>query len=237
MKRTLTCWSVVTWIATAWYATVSADEGVDKLLDKVAKAYGGTDLLVRTQALKQTGTTYSTMRGASGPVLRAYQHPDRLRIEIHYPGRQPESRILLGPHAWKQRVPVGGPFHGAMVLQAARMGLPYNLLEARKRVHDRGKVTAENGKTLRVVELPLDQGLHVIVEIDPSSGRILKSRGALSTGGGAMEFQTTYEDFRRHEGRLYAAKEGHYAMGQRTGHTQIERVEFSDQWPESLFQP
>jgi hypothetical protein len=220
-----------------WPVTVIADDSLDALLSRVAEAYGGTDLLIRTKAVIQTGTTYSTMRDSSGPVMRAYQHPDKLRIEIRYPGSDPETRTLMGPHGWRGGVPVKGPFHASMVLQATRMGLPYNLLEGRGRLRDRGAVTGESGKTLRAVELPLSEDMHLIVEIDPASGHILKTRGVLSMGGNRMEFITAYEAFRREEGRLYAAKEVHYAMGQRTGYTDIEQVEFRDRLSDSLFLP
>lgn len=237
MQHKLNRFLLVGLLVVGWPATASADNSLDALLSRLAEVYGGTDLLVRTKAVIQTGTTYSIMRDSSGPVMRAYQHPDKLRIEIRYPGSDPETRTLMGPHGWRRGVPVQGPFHASMVLQAARMGLPYNLLEGRGRLRDRGTVTGENGKALRAVELPLSENMHLIVEIDPASGRILKTRGVLSMGGNRMEFITAYEDFRRKDGRLYAAKEVHYAMGRRTGYTHIEQVEFRDRLSDALFLP
>jgi hypothetical protein len=54
---------------------------------------------------------------------------------------------------------------------------------------------------------------------------------------GLMEFGTVYADFRTQDGRLYAAEEHHYAAGQSTGYTNIERIEFLDTLPESLYVP
>jgi hypothetical protein len=54
---------------------------------------------------------------------------------------------------------------------------------------------------------------------------------------GLMEFGAAYEDFRTQDGRLYASTERHFVGGQPTGHTHIERIEFLDELPESLFTP
>lgn len=209
---------------------------VDALLETLAAAYApaGTDRGVR--AIRQTGVTYSSRREGEGALLRAYAHPDRLLVRIDY-GQETEVRILYGAHAWKQDQPGGGAFHGAMRLQAARMALPWNLIEARDRVRDLGWAGQAGGGRLRILQLPLGDGIALDVGVDPESGRILRSVGRLAGSRGVMEFGTVYEDFRHQDGRLYAATEWHFAQGQPSGHTRIDRVEFPDSLPEDLFVP
>lgn len=210
--------------------------GIDDLLAKVSIAYGGEAARQGAKGMRQKGVTYSNMRKMEGRILRAYQAPDRLRIEIRYPDAE-EIRILNGPHAWKQEQPMTGPFHGALVLQAARLALPWNLLEARDRLRDLGTKKFGDTQELHVLELPLGSGLVMEVGIEPESGRITRSLGKVAGSMGVMEFGTAYEDFRTQDGRLYAATEQHFAIGQPTGTTRIDHVEFLEALPESLFTP
>jgi hypothetical protein len=210
-------------------------EPIDALLARVASAYGGETLREGVKAIRQTGVTYSTMRKAEGRIVRAYQAPDRLRIEIQYPGDE-ELRILNGPHAWKREQQMSKPFRDAQLLLAVRMALPWNLLQARSQLRDLG-VQKHGEALLRMLELPMSESLVIKVAIEPESGRIVRSIGSVAGSMGLMEFGTAYEDFRTQDGRLYAATERHYAAGQPTGHTYIERIEFLDALPESLFTP
>lgn len=212
----------------------AAAQDLDGLLARVAEAYGGkTHTGIR--GVRQTGTTFSSMRG-EGSILRTYQHPDRLRIEIDYPGN-PELRIIRGPKSWIHGKEMGGAFHSSMILQAMRLGLPWNLLENRAQLRDAGLVRLEDGRSLRAIEMPLAPGYSLVVDIDPESGRILRSRGVMPSAGGRMEFATVYEDFKLQDGRLYAATEQHYALGQHIGYTKIGSIEFVDELPGALFEP
>lgn len=216
---------------------VSADENgdLDALLAKVASAYGSEALREGAKAIRQTGVTYSNMRKMEGRIVRTYLAPDHLRVEIQYPGDE-ELRILNGPHAWKGEQPMGKPYRDAQLLQAVRMALPWNLLQARSQLRDLG-VQKQGDILLHMLELPMSDSLAIKVAIEPQSGHIVRSVGSLSGSMGVMEFATAYADFRIQDGRLYAAEEQHYAAGQFTGHTYIERVEFLDMLPESLFVP
>ena len=227
---------LLAWLTVLGFGASAAELPVDALLDKVIAAYGGGNgAPTSAKAIKQTGVTYSAMRGGEAPILRAYQRPDRLRIEIRYPGKA-EVRVLRGTQAWKQGSPMTSAFQGAMLLQATRMGMPWNLLAIRDRLRDMGSMAMPGG-TLRVLEWTTDSGLVMRIGIAPDSGHIVHSLGRLSSTPGSMEFGTTYEDFRHQDGQLYAAFERHFAMGQSIGHTRIEHVEFLDSLPDSLFQP
>ena len=214
-----------------------ASESLNEILSQVAEAYGGEKTIVETRAIKLEGTTYSAMRGAKGPVTRAYQHPDKLLVEIAYQGQATERRVLSGTNGWRQGQAVSGPFHSSMVLQAARMALPRILFDNKDKLIDRGTAKADGASDLHVLEIPLGDELKMLVEIDPQSGRILRSRGIMSMGNATMEFGTGYESFRMHKGRLVAFEEVHYAAGQPTGYTEITAIEFLKELPDYLFKP
>lgn len=234
MKR-WTGLSILLIVLASFMPAASAME-INALLDKVALAYGVNTLAGGLKGIRQTGRTFSFMRQEEGPILRAYQHPDRLRIEIRYPGSE-EVRVLHGAHAWKQGEPAPESFYGAMVLQAARMALPWSLLKDRSQLRELGTIRLDDGRTLQVLEQPLGIGLVMRISIDPDSGRIIRTAGRLTGSMGIMEFETVYEDFRVQDGLLYAATEHHFAMNQATGYTHIDKFEFVDSLPDRLFLP
>ncbi len=215
----------------------SAIADVNELLEKIAEAYGGQKRIAEVTAYLQTGVTFSAMRGVEGDILRSYRHPDHLRVEIKYDENNSELRILAGQHAWKQDQPVGGMFYSAMLLQAARLGLPSILFEHQNHVRDAGLMTGKQGESLHALELNFHGKYLLIVGIDPSNGQILESHGIIKNNGVNMEFATTYHDFRFQDGRMFAFEEVHYAMGQKTGYTRIQRIEILSDLPEEMFHP
>lgn len=213
-------------------ATVGAAD-LEPLLGRISAAYGRSD---PPASILQTGHTVSHTRG-EGALRRAYQSPDQFRIDIHY-STGTETRILNGLRSWQHGKPMTDAFRGALQLQAARLALPWNLLAARASLRDAGEQKLTDGKVLHFVELPLGESLRLVAEIDPDSGRIMRSRGIISaTGHGEMEFGTVYDDFRTTDGRLYAAVEHHFAMGRYIGRSLIEKVEFDVPLDDKLFRP
>ncbi|WP_246265932.1 hypothetical protein [Aromatoleum diolicum] len=209
---------------------VAADLG--PLLERIVQAYGTA---APPTSILQRGRTISHMQG-EGALLRAYRGAERFRIEIHYPNGI-ETRIVDGPIAWQRNRPMGQAFRSALILQAARIALPWNLLAARDTLRDRGEYAFGDGR-LHLVELPLADGLRLVAEVDPASGRVMRSRGILpSPHGGEMVFGTIYDDFRSVDGRLYPAIEHHYAMGRYIGRSIIDTVEFDAPIADALFRP
>lgn len=201
-------------------------------LDEVVAAHGGG---ATPTAIHERGSTESLRRG-SGPVERWWQGPDRFRIEIRYPGA-PESRLLRGAEAWQQGRPATPAFHGAVFLQAARMALPWRLRDHAAQVTDLGATPLANGKQARTLEWQLSQGIRLIIEIDPETRLIMRSRGVLTINNSSMEFATGYEDYRMVDGRRIAMSERHFAMGQYIGHTTLTSVEFPAVLPAPTFAP
>lgn len=210
---------------------------METLLNKVAQAYGGETVITATRAYRQSGVTFSSLRGREGRVKRSYRHPDHLRVEIDYGSEGSELRVLSGARAWKQNEPVGEPFYSAMLLQAARLGLPAALFEFRDNLQQGVTLTAKSGQQLQTLVLNFHGKTGVIAGIDPKTGRILESWGILEFKNFRMEFGTVYDDFRLQNGRLFAFSEEHYAMGGKTGYTRLESIEIVDQLPDELFAP
>ncbi len=214
----------------------AAADDTGALLDRVAAAYGGQERLSEVTAYQEYGNTISAIHPHPGQLHRAFQYPDRLRIEIRYGDDDSELRILSGASAWQQGQPVTGALYSAMLLQAARLGLPNTLLDHRDKVRDAGIITDRQGNALRALELPFHGNMRLVVEIDPATGHILESRGIMAgEHGNGMEFVASYDDFRRVEGRLFAFQETHYAMGRQVGHTTLERIEVTGRLPPDLF--
>jgi hypothetical protein len=210
---------------------VSAAESKQEMFTKVAAAYGAAP----PAAMVETGTTNSFRRG-EGALLRHYKAPDRFRIEISYPSGT-EIRAMAGADAWMQGVAANPALRGAVALQAARMALPWNMLAMQSSALDLGALSSREGKTVRAFELALQDKLKLVVEIDPDTGYILRSRGIQTVGNNSMEFATAYSDFRRESGRTHAYREEHYAMGQHTGNSVITKVDYPQSIPDSVFMP
>lgn len=219
-------------------AAAFASDRVDSLVRKSVDAYGGEAALARAPHIRQFGTATSIMRaGVTGAIQREFTAPDRLRVQITF-GRDVETRVYDGKSGWRMGKQVDGAPYDAMVLQAARLALPLSLLENRKKLVDRGNGEVD-GKAVRTLELPVGNGLTLTVDIDPATGRIVRSagRGGEGMGGQPLEFVTGYSDFRKVGERLFAFRESNYANGFVTGETILEKVELPSVLPAATFKP
>jgi hypothetical protein len=207
---------------------------LDELVGRIARAYGGEKALSQVKAFRETGALESP-RGVARTV-RTFAPPDRLRVEIVYPGGNGEVRVLDGARGYRDGESVEGPPRDAMVLQAARLDLPFLLLRSRKKLIDLGDVE-RGGERMHGIGIPLGRGLNLAVTVDPGSARIVRSEGALPGPGGQIRFATDYSDFREVQGLLFAFREASFASGQRTGETRLEKIELLQSLPESTFRP
>jgi hypothetical protein len=210
---------------------------VGALVEKVVEAYGGKGALERFPVLVQEGEVVAHEASDVGRVLRIYERPRRLRVTISYPGSAPEQRILDGAQGWRGGREVSGtPPHVAMLLQAARMDLPSSLSSGRERLLDEGTIERD-GKKLRALTLPLGEGLSVTAEVDPESGRILRTVARMPGGVGNLEFVTAYSDFRKVSGVLVPFREENFVQGRHSGTTVLRSVEFLAEPPTGAFRP
>jgi hypothetical protein len=206
------------------------------LVARSAEAYGGRALLESHPVLIQEGTVTSAMRGgAEGRLTRIFERPVRLRVSVSF-GGDTEQRVLDGMQGWREGRPVAGPPHLAMVLQAARLDLPLLLVAQAPFLRDGGTVERD-GQRLRVAVLPLGDGMSVAAEIDPVTARVLRATTRLDGPPAALEFATTFSDFRRVAGQLVPFREESVAQGRRTGTTVLSSVEFPSEAPTGAFRP
>jgi hypothetical protein len=212
---------------------------LSRLLKRTFDAYGGLPALQRGNARVEEGKVTSAVQGGqAGRLSRTFERPRRLRVEIVWPGEESEVRVLDGARGWRDGVEVSGTVKwAAMALQAARMDLPRLLAEERLKLVDGG--TVKRGRQrLRAVTVPLGDGMTLTVEIDPKSGRILRSSGRVDAGPGTtIDLATTYSDFRRVDGVLVPFREASFAQGQRTGDAVLGRVELLRDAPQGSFRP
>jgi len=218
-------------------APASASEATD-LAAKVVAAYGGADAVTAAASLHQTGSLESYRHGKTGTIERSFTRPDRLRIEIRIPGEKPESRILDGDRGWRDGKPVPPMMARAMYLQAARLDLPFLILQAGPDIVLLGPVKHDDGRTLTALEIPTGDGIRLIAVVDPATGLIVRSHGRVETAPGVgVDFGTFYEGHGELDGMFLAARETHFARGHPTGKTTLEKSEAVEGFPEGTFRP
>lgn len=217
-------------------AGAGATPEVRALVKKVVAAYGGPAAMAKLARVRQEGTVSSTVLhpGPPGRLLRMAERPGKLRVEIQYPEKPVEVRVLAAGRGWRGGVEVQGPMLAAMVLQAARLQLPALLAAAGDEVADGGTLE-HDGVALRVLSLEVTPGVVVQAAVDPGSGRILRSRGT-AAGPVPLEFITVSSDFRTVDGVLVPFREGNYANGRSTGDTALEKVSFPSALPPGAFE-
>jgi hypothetical protein len=209
-------------------------EDVGMLVDKMVASYGGPAALEKVAAIREEGKVEATMRvGSSGPIVRTYARPSKLRIQIGEGPKFNEVRVLDGVNGWRNGQDSKGVSYEAMVLQAARLDLPWLLLKNKSKLVDKG-AAERDGRRLQVLELSLESG-SVSAGIDATNGHILFSSGTTKTG--SMTFETAYDDFRAVEGRLFAFKETNTAQGTKTAETILSKIEILKEVPMDDFKP
>jgi len=211
-------------------------ESAAEVVRRTVEAYGGAAALESHPAMVQEGTVTSSRRG-EGRLTRIFERPRRLRVSISYSGGPGEIRVLDGARGWRDGEEVtAGPAYLAMVLQAARLDLPFLLARAAAKLVDEGTVERD-GARLRAVSVPVGDGLTLTAEIDPGTGRVRRALTRMAGPAGAVEFATEFGDFRKVSGVLVPFRETNYAQGQRTGETVLRSVEFMREAPTGAFQP
>lgn len=197
------------------------------LIENVVRAYGGRAALEKVRSYRMLGRIMAVRQEKEGPMMRLFERPGRLRVELRYP-EAAEVRIVDGARGWRSlgdEVPeeVTGPLLESMILQTARANVPWILIE-----HAAEARPAEpyelRGRRLEGVEIPIAANLTVRVYADPTTWRVELSQGWLDHHGQTTQFETIYSDFRAVDGVLFAHREENYASGVHTGYTAIERV-------------
>lgn len=205
----------LTVLAALLFAATAHAQSLDDVVSKVMKEYGGQAAWEKVTSLRESGTVVPVMRKGDGKMTRFWQKPDKLRIEIVYPTDK-EVRVVDGDHGTRNDKEVTGGSLDAMKLQAARLALPYLLVEKRAALHDLG--TKDD---VRTIEIPLSASLTLTLSIDTKTSHILRSSGKAS----GLEFIVDYSDFRRVGGLLFPFAEAGTAQGMPTANTKIDTIE------------
>lgn len=211
---------------------------VPALVRRCVAAYGGKAALARAARSWVEGTATSVVLhpGEAGRIVRVYERPSRLRVDIAYGGGPPEVRVLDGRRGWRDGQEASGPRLDAMILQAARLDLPAALQSAGGKLKDGGTADLD-GTPVRLLAIEPGPGLMVEAAIDPATGRILRTRGASIGGEMTLEFVTTYSEFKQVDGVLVATREENWANGKSTGVTLLQKVSFPAKLPANAFAP
>ena len=192
---------------------------LDALVAKVVDAYGGGAAWAKVTRIDESGRVVPTMRSGPGAMTRIWRGNDNLRVEIAYPDKT-ETRLLENGKGTNNGRESNAMELDGMRLQAARLALPKLLADKKASLHDLG--ARDN---LRILEIPLDASLSVTAEIDPVTGRIVRSTGRAKSGDRTVEFTTAYSDFRTVNGVLVAFHEENSAMGTKTADIFLEKAE------------
>lgn len=210
---------------------------VAAIVKKAVETYGGKPAFARTAARREEGTVTSLLHpGDTGRIVRLSARPGRLRVEVEYPGAPKEIRVLDGGRGWRNGEVAEGPRLDAMRLQETRLDVVARLAEPGARIADGGTAMV-GGTVVRVLSLSPAPGLTVEAQIDPVTGRVLRTRGASGGPHAPAAFETTYGDFRKVDGVLVAFHEWSWANGKSTGETVLKKVEFPRELPPGTFAP
>ncbi|MGC3996641.1 MAG: hypothetical protein QM767_03555 [Anaeromyxobacter sp.] len=215
----------------------AADVPADVLIRRCVEAYGGDRGLLRLARTRAEGTVTSALHpGELGKVIRTYDRPGRLRLEIRFGAGRPEVRILDGARSWRYGLEAQPAFTAALQVHAARLDLPALLSSGFSRVTERDGIVVE-GQRLRVLAVEVSPEVTVEAALDPATGRILQARGVARTGPRELEFVTRFGDFRVLDGVLMPMRETSWANGEQTGEAVVQSVSFPEVLEDPIFQP
>jgi hypothetical protein len=212
-------------------------EPVGAVVRRCVDAYGGKPGFARSAVRREEGRVTSLLHpGDAGRIVRSFARPGRLRVEVAFPGSDPEVRVLDGARGWRGGEEATGPKLDAMVLQAARLDVVALLAVPGTKITDGGTAMVKD-TVVRVLSFEPAPGLTVEAQIDPKSGRVLRTRGSSGGPHVPVAFETTYGEFRKVDGVLVAFHEWNWANGRTTGETVLEKVEFPRELPKGTFEP
>ena len=216
-------------------ATAAQDAAA--LAEKVAAAYGGAAALEKLVAFREEGTVESTMRPGTSATVRVFARALKLRVEINRTSQPSELRVVNEAKGWRDGKEVTGMSYEAMVLQAVRLDLAWQLFAHKTNLVEAAPLD-RHGHHLRVLELTIEDGLKVTAGIDPENGHILFSSGTTKAAAtGATTFETEYDDFKTVDGLLFAHKETNFAQGTKPADTTLSKVELLKTAPPEAFKP
>jgi outer membrane lipoprotein-sorting protein len=196
---------------------------IHDMVQEILDAYGGAAVLGKVRAYRAEGILTATQHREQAEIVRWFERPDRLRIELRYPDRA-EVRVTRGDEGWGgaddgQMQPVTGVFLESLQLQTARLDLPLRLAEMESSLVRLDP--DEKGRT--VLRLPLGDGMLLDYHVNPKDHRIERASMRLS-GPVPMELAADLSEFRWVHGVLFPFREDTYAGGVKTAIVRFRSV-------------
>lgn len=207
---------------------------VRKIVDAVVEAYGGAAALERAEAYRTEGLLTSAREDEQATIVRWVRRPDRLRVEVRYPGRG-EVRVARDGKAWtgpgdRELEPAGGAFLASMRLQAARLRLPLILRERAGSI----EILKPDPEDRHVLRLDLDRGLSLLCHVDPKKHRI-ESVETVHDGADPARFRVDLGEFRWIDGVLFPFREDLAVNGEPASTYLCREVKVNPRIPAPLF--
>lgn len=209
---------------------------VHSLVQEILHAYGGAAALGKVRAYRAEGILTATDHREQGNLVRWFDRPDGLRVEMRYPDRG-EVRVAAGDEGWggpddRQLQPIAGPVLESLRLQAARLDLPLRLAEQESSLvwmdsDDKGR---------RVLRLSLGGGMLLDYHVSPKKHRIERVSMRLSDPA-PMQLAADLSEFRWVHGVLFPFREDTYAGGVKTAIVRLRSVKINPEIAPELFSP
>lgn len=213
----------------------ATDTRTGEILDRMARAHGGSERLREVRGLRMEGTMQAADGGA-GTFVRVSRGPGSLATITELPGRM-EIRILADANGWRGAShdglePVDGPLLLAMQMQSARLLAPLLLDAFRERVR-----IVEEGEAGPLLEMDLGNGATLLSRLDPESHRVTWTQSRMNLQGMVLTFTTRYGDFREVSGVMLAHREENSAQGMETATLAVTRILLNPEGRDLLLVP
>lgn len=209
---------------------------IHDVVQEILHAYGGAAALGKVRAYRAEGILTATDHREQGDIVRWFERPDRLRVEMRYPDRG-EVRVAAGDEGWggpddRQLQPIAGPLLESLRLQAARLDLPLRLAEQESSL----VWTDPDDKGRSVLRLSLSGGMLLDYHVSPKKHRIERVSMRLS-GPAPMELAADLSEFRWVHGILFPFREDAYAGRVKTAIVRLRSVKINPEIAPELLSP
>jgi len=182
---------------------------VDEIVSRYVAARGGREALAAIRTVRMTGRMFAGP-GREAIVRREIARPGRIRTEFEFQG-------TTGVYVWDgssgSRVsPLEGTLEPeplsdeAAALSAEQADIDGPLVDWRAKGHAVALVgtTTLPGGAAHELKVALKTGGTRLLWIDDATGLLVKSASSRTVGGHALQIETTYGDYRRTDGVLFA---------------------------------
>jgi len=202
-----------------------------RFLNRMIMAYGGVKNVRRLHYRKTAWAVNSPIKPGNNREVRYIKLPQKLRVDgtaNHEIRIVDGNRVYRGQLGSEQINAMQGPMVQAARLQLKRLYSPVILLQEKKslRISKNPKHTtlyySKNGMLLKFL-------------VNNKSLLIEMVLAVVSTPGGAVEFKTIYEDYRKVEGVYFPYRERKFINGANTANNTLQKIKLDANINDSIF--